>query len=929
MSSKFSLQPPYTVATLPQPIDRKEGRYVVGDVHGGAPGAKKRKRSELAVGIDGEGINLYDISSSRLITSYALPPQSSFTCPPTSIRTRFSKGKSERRTYVSTTGTQAQINLFHDFIDDLIPTSTSTKTHIVEKPSNTVIALNTTATTSSVESNQGGCDLLVVRRDGEIQCLDGETLKEKWTSPASALTRGENEEHLGEAEVEYVQLTNAYAAMQGIFKGRTDNFAIFPQEITEDGFNPDLLILVTRTKKAISSRRFHLIAIPRISTSNSNSTTLRHSVQSLLFADFASAANLDNEVPSFSIQVSSGTLQQLHGELLTTFDLTETGPKQQSSLVIGKAESFLRLSNSSVMVSSHNSLTVYSPKYQSVLANIELESHATSSKRKRGEEKAITSASQDNCKLLTYFPKLGLAVAISENHLIAVQVEGHQDRPGKLRAAGLLIDSLGRAAPNQQRSGREKKIAIKIEAETLAAYLPGSIGTTDTPWAKEVQNLETAFFKGDPQQFDDLMARKFHLIGKADNKLHNGTAKNGTSVVDRRWVVYSLSKIFDWNEAEMTQRRLSIPFYPPNTFLWLMNGGHVTTANIETALRSKKISLDSIPAGDLVSAVVEINPDMDLLLALLTSSYLGASELLSAIRVLMESLEMLGDTIQSRQPLLTNGEDNEQFSGDIEEQLEKLEAEAEDDLELAEYQLGPGSGLRGQALSLALSKLYTCPTSTIIHALQTIFATQEIVCLIYLLRFELARGAWTTKYLEAYETDTTDDDAEVPGNAIVLITSLLNNCVDAIGAGGWLTGGTRLVNGDPSEAAELISSLKLEVSAALEGIEEATYLRGLTSEMIRYSNSVQKALPKEFFDDIETQSETPARKKRKGPINPPIILRATDEQARLLPLGLKAEQAISRLKVGAGGEVSRRTARDIGNLKSKKVGKYTLERIII
>jgi len=49
------------VASLPRPIDHKNGRYVVGDVYGGAPGAKKRKRSELAVGIDGEGLNLYDV----------------------------------------------------------------------------------------------------------------------------------------------------------------------------------------------------------------------------------------------------------------------------------------------------------------------------------------------------------------------------------------------------------------------------------------------------------------------------------------------------------------------------------------------------------------------------------------------------------------------------------------------------------------------------------------------------------------------------------------------------------------------------------------------------------------------------------------------------------------------------------------------------
>lgn len=51
------------VASLPKPIDVKNGRYVVGEVFGGAvgAGAKKRKRSELAIGIDGEGVNLYDV----------------------------------------------------------------------------------------------------------------------------------------------------------------------------------------------------------------------------------------------------------------------------------------------------------------------------------------------------------------------------------------------------------------------------------------------------------------------------------------------------------------------------------------------------------------------------------------------------------------------------------------------------------------------------------------------------------------------------------------------------------------------------------------------------------------------------------------------------------------------------------------------------
>lgn len=66
--SKFSVQPPHILASLPRPINISNGRYVVGEVYGGAqPGSKKRKRAELAIGIDGEGINMYDVSSSLLV----------------------------------------------------------------------------------------------------------------------------------------------------------------------------------------------------------------------------------------------------------------------------------------------------------------------------------------------------------------------------------------------------------------------------------------------------------------------------------------------------------------------------------------------------------------------------------------------------------------------------------------------------------------------------------------------------------------------------------------------------------------------------------------------------------------------------------------------------------------------------------------------
>jgi hypothetical protein len=192
--------------------------------------------------------------------------------------------------------------------------------------------------------------------------------------------------------------------------------------------------------------------------------------------------------------------------------------------------------------------------------------------------------------------------------------------------------------------------------------------------------------------------------------------------------------------------------------------------------------------------------------------------------------------------------------------------------------------------------------------------------LIYLLRFELARGAWTSRYLDTYESGGIDDDGGQE-SSIILVSGLLNCCIDAIGAGGWLSGDSMLAHNDHFESEELIQSLKLEVSAALEGIEEASYLKGLIGEMVRYGEGVQKALPP---GEKGTKMDS-SRKRNTRPITLPHVGR----DARLLPFGLKSEKRVSLYRVGAGGEVQARTARDIGHLKSKKVGKYSRERIEI
>lgn len=68
MAATFNIQKPYVLTTLPRSLNRQGNgsAYAVGDVWGQQQGSKKRKRPELALGIDGEAVNLYDVCSSLL-----------------------------------------------------------------------------------------------------------------------------------------------------------------------------------------------------------------------------------------------------------------------------------------------------------------------------------------------------------------------------------------------------------------------------------------------------------------------------------------------------------------------------------------------------------------------------------------------------------------------------------------------------------------------------------------------------------------------------------------------------------------------------------------------------------------------------------------------------------------------------------------------
>lgn len=532
-----------------------------------------------------------------MITSYALPPQSTFTCAPASVRNRISKNTIERRTYVSTTEPQAQITLFRETATNGSIES-STTSYELSSTSSTVTYLGTITAARATSTGSSIVDILAVQEDGEIHCLDGESLQKKWTSPARALIRDASR-NLHDPRIEFVQLTTAHTASQGILKGRQDVLTLYGQEITAEGFNPEILVVITRSiQEASSIRTLHILALPKRASTQTNG--VQQSVDSLLIAEIPSSSSTDGVAgkPVFTLHAATGILQRLQNEVLTTFDLSDSVPKEQSRLIATSGQSFLRLSSTSVLVSSPTSITVYNPKYQSILATVQLDlSNAENRKRKRESIDEESPATTDQCKFIAYFPRLAVATAILGSRLVGIQVEGHQDRHGKLQTAGLLIDSIGRSAGGHMRPTLHNGPPQIDSVATLGNFLP-TVLSDATPWAQQIKDLEDLFAKGacDEATFDNTVAKHLGIDVRdnIENGLTNGLSDESINItrsktrsqdtkpssdVDRRWVIYALSKIFTLTVDDDDEDTLTIAFYPPKTFMWLITNGYMTVAN--------------------------------------------------------------------------------------------------------------------------------------------------------------------------------------------------------------------------------------------------------------------------------------------------------------------------------------------------------------
>ncbi|KAF2452595.1 hypothetical protein BDY21DRAFT_294430 [Lineolata rhizophorae] len=1027
------MEPPFTLASLPASGDRASVAPVRSLV-----GSRKRKRPEIAVGLDGEGVNVYN--NPALVASYAFPPGTRFTASPCCLHEKLQKKQPKRRfTYapISTSRIPSASKLYC-FSEDTAKDSVdlvSRSTWDAPLPASPVLFVDVLPSRPTNQALPSSHDVLALQKDGRLHVRNADLSSERWSTsiadllPTDVLKGGEAGKKLAvELEIEFATLTDAASAREGILKDRGDILAAL--DVTgvpgELAYVQILCVIVVHTaRKGVedsnSFRQLHLFSIwPRNASSAFGRSTPRHLLSSPL--KIGTSTSRPMAVRQFTLHAQTGIIQLLDDVgSITTYNVSGLSPRMESKLSVPntKFDSMLRLSPSLIIASSNTACGVYDTKFNSVHAQVPLRSDteplADSKKRKSSE------ANAGRFRLCAYFSDIGLAVGLSGSELIGLQLGAKLVAPKKVKTGPTLVDSIGKGVG----SNRFAISNAPILRRGLKSLIPGSLYHDDEQWQKQKEELDMHCGEDDVFEFEKAFAEVLGIQRKTQESTDsrsqnvgpgveeatiNGqvTRTNGTQLGHSNgdaksvaliepdlpeWVLshnaqdllryshqihalYALSKTFSWvytdDDGSRTPRTqggspapsIKLDFYSPNVFRWLAVTGYMTTDFVQKALQEPSAQLPSsghplrtsVAATDLVGAIVSFDPEMRVLYSFL---YEGASPesacIVHAAKCLFRSLLSLddpADTLERVDPLLlTNGVPHTSEAGvdgvDNNEDPDAAESEAliastSTLLSRAMSTLDHGLSLRSASLRLCLSKLAAFPHNQVVQALREGLERMEILSLIQLLREELAEGGWTRRYVD--DGPEWQDSMESSGSndrpddrAIPIIAGMLSCALDAIGLGGWLADFNANVaassrspdaSAAESESAEaILHALRLDISVALEGIQEATFLAQLFDGQLTYDRRLHKAVLMPGQEQLLRQGK-PFPVAEVNAYMPGMGLGELESSA--LPLGLKvANQIGPDWKVTYGRRITQKSKRDIGRELSKRTAKYSVEKIKI
>ena len=762
--------------------------------------------------------------------------------------------------------------------------------------------------------------VLAVHQDGTVACYSKDLSIEHWNTQSASLQHSNSN-----FKIEYASIVNREETRQSLLKSRED--ILFPLGTAEEDYDGSFLLTISRhTSKNEGNNKGSLV----LNIFDIDSTAIAFtglSLQSkgrlkpLASVMIPEPPRFQSKTSTIAFHVASGTMYQNIEGALAIYEFIGLVPRLAHELSLSQDtnSSYLRISANLLARADSESLTFVNLPYLSIQAESSLD------KARRPQKRIHGAAKKSNFQLLSCFARQDIVIALDGRKLVAIQLPSAAETTAESRKRtrdGLLVNSLGRSSLIVAKTGSNREPSDR-EIRSLGTYINTS--SAQAKWDQQKVELNVYASQNDHEGFESIAVSLLGVGTQAGNKSKLPSADHAH--VDIQGVHEILGMMFCVTEDEhqglngiLEPQDLKIRFLPLKICNWLMEMGVLTVANIEKSLkRSRALPITAkLATGTLIRAFAGWDSSLELLSTLLASPVpLSSGELVHVLAIVIresnatqssESLYRLtngngSDSVNDTQMELTNGETSQTPPSTTQSSLHENH--------------------RHLILTNTMKKLYNIPSSTITRSLRTELSTTQLRLLIDTLRIETRQNGWLSPYED--NLSTLNQPPSPPSNhQISHIAHLLNCTIDSIGTGGWMLSGTSTTNDDLADSADMITWMKAEISAALEGIEEATYVKGILGEMLLCGKDTLRSSQhvKALKNDEQQDSMTVAA------VRPVTV--ALEEVSHMLPLGLSmAQGTVSSTVVKAGGEVRLRRKRDIGRLKSRMVGKYSYERIVI
>lgn len=836
----------------------------------------------------------------------------------------------KRQTYVAATKPEHQIKCFVEELTNgssapQISSSTATITDS-NSPTNFIGIVPFNA---EDESEVDTFDVLAVHEDGRVRRLSSDLKTQRWSIKHSELAKVSSTH-----TIHTCFLIDLEDAKKTLFKRRQDLAALALGSSTPSAVEPSILLVVSHPQGAdqvkLKDVNVQIFAVPASTKSDSRdeSQRLRH-LHTLQVPVPNGLDTIDCHGLQWCFHSGSAGLQLSFSRGFVNFDLSQYSPCVTSQFIPdGEFSSLMRVSPQSVIGASDSLVAVYDTQYQSVQRSIAAGDVLPGS----------GSNTEAPLSFISYFAKLGIAVATKGNVIVAFDLTSLQSESGsslKRSRDGLLIDAIGRgigpsAAPWDMASKKHR-------AENMSTLRLPSLEQVER-WDILTKAVNDATKSRNSSLFDEAVLSYFSLSDSP------GTLPAREHYVNPEFTLFLLSKIFSITESKLQDGVLASPssqlrivLWPSNTCTWLIEMGHLSPDNVEIALRKayKPRILQPLTTGSFVQALIDFDSSLKKVNQVLAGpSAISSDELTFALKHFLNLARLHSGALEETARAITNGD----IVTPTQELTRHLGGEA---VALKDIFMG---------LNTSLHKIHSQPQSSVIQSLRSNLSRTELISMAHHLRLSLATGGYTSRCTENPPTPITLDQI-TPSLSLQTIVDLMTASVDAIGPSGWISAVPAAddLNGNLEAASDemgLIADMKSEISAALAGVEEATYLKGVLREYLRFADQVATpaaaagdVVTNADGEDVATASAHPVRYEKLNGADLIVFTRPgegedgydEDVSGKMLPLSLKPPSTdVSRTKVNKStGESKSRSSREIGYLRRKAVGKYSFERLLV